>query len=95
MYGLLVECKKRYYAKTTLTKLDICHEQLRALVLVYHRLGYFDYHKQKEMHDAATALRRFTTINYMINEIGAMIGGIMKSLKAEMAEKSADKAFKG
>ena len=30
--GLIVECQKRYHNKTSLTKLDVQHEQLRAFV---------------------------------------------------------------
>lgn len=32
IYGLVVESQKRYQKKTSLTHLDVCHEQLRMLL---------------------------------------------------------------
>ena len=32
VYALLAECQKRYHNKTSLTKLDVRHEQLRMLI---------------------------------------------------------------
>lgn len=50
VYGVLagiVTCQKQYQNKTSLTKLDIQHEQLRAFVNLAFELGYFDYANQK------------------------------------------------
>jgi len=41
LYGFIVESQKRYQKKTSLTNMDICHEQLRMLLRLAHELGYF------------------------------------------------------
>jgi len=43
VYGLIVEGQKRYFKKTSLTQLDIRHEQLRMMVRLAHELGYFGF----------------------------------------------------
>jgi four helix bundle protein len=40
LYDLIVEGQKRYYKKTTLTQMDIAHEQLRMQLRLAHELGY-------------------------------------------------------
>ena len=40
VYGFIVEAQKRYQKKTSLTNLDIRHEQLRFLVLRPHSLQH-------------------------------------------------------
>lgn len=80
---LIIEARKRYWNKTSLTKLDVQHEQLRHLWRIFFELGYFDYHRQKKLDDPEKATRRFTTINILINEIGAMIGGVIKTAKTQ------------
>ena len=84
VYEGIIECRKRYYNKTSLTKLDIAHEKLRGLIFLFFKSGYFDYRKHQKAGDPAEELRRFTNINVQVNEIGAMIGGIIKSVRAEM-----------
>lgn len=81
VYGLLVECQKRYHNKTSLTKLDIQHEQLRAFVGLAFELGYYNYKHNKQEYSEAEALRRYTAASILINELGAMIGGWIKSLR--------------
>ena len=39
VYNLVTEAQKRYHKKTTLTQLDIRHEQLRMLINLAHELG--------------------------------------------------------
>lgn len=78
---LIIEARKRYWNKTSLTKLDVQHEQLRHLWRIFYELGYFDYHRQKKLDNPEKALRRFTTMNILINELGAMIGGVIKNAK--------------
>lgn len=78
---LIIEARKRYWNKTSLTKLDVAHEQLRHLWRIFYELGYFDYHRQRKLDDPEKALRRFTTMNILINELGAMIGGVIKNAK--------------
>lgn len=83
---LIIEAKKRYWNKTSLTKLDVTHEQLRHLWRIFYELGYFDYRRQKKEENPGEALRRFTTINIIINELGSMIGGIIKNAKVQQKE---------
>ena len=80
---LIVEGRKRYWNKTSLTKLDVAHEQLRHLWRIFYELGYFDYHRQKKLDDPEKAVRRFTTMNILINELGAMIGGVIKTAREQ------------
>ncbi len=78
VYNLVTEAQKRYQKKTTLTQLDIRHEQLRMQVHLAHELGLFGYSAGKK--DAqAQAAHRFTVLLRMIDELGRMIGGWLKS----------------
>jgi len=43
VYGYIVESQKRYQKKTSLTNLDICHEQLRMFLRLAFELGYFSF----------------------------------------------------
>lgn len=76
---LIIEARKRYWNKTSLTKLDVKHEQLRHMWRIFYELGYFDYHNQKREGNETEALRKFTSINIRVNELGAMIGGVIKN----------------
>lgn len=78
VYNLVTEAQKRYQKKTTLTQLDIRHEQLRMLVHLANELGLFGYSAGKK--DAqAQAVHRFTVLLRMIDELGRMIGGWLKT----------------
>ena len=81
---LVVKCQKKYYNKTTLTELDIAHEQTRELWQIFFDLGYFNYTKHKKEEDDAKAFRRFTAINVKMNEIGRMIGGLISNAQSEV-----------
>ena len=62
VYGYIVESQKRYQKKTSLTNLDICHEQLRMFLRLAFELGYFSFKdgaKVGEDH-AKTATHRYT-----------------------------------
>lgn len=85
VYALLVECWKKYHNKTTLTKLDTRHEQLRMFVNLAFELGYFGYHHHERGRTAAEEQRRYTAISVLINEVGALIGGWLKSLRSAPA----------
>lgn len=74
-YALIVEGQKRYHKKTTLTNLDIQHEQLRMFVNLAHSLGYFGFKDGKGLSGEATAHHRFLAISRLIDELGRMIGG--------------------
>lgn len=100
VYELLIECRKRYWNKTTLTKLDVAHEVLRGDLRLYYELGYFEYHNSKlpteeeELRAEDRALRRFKNANFQLNEIGRMIGGLVQASRksqqstADLAESS-------
>jgi hypothetical protein len=77
----LVECQKLYHNKTSLTKLDVRHEQLRVFVNLAYRLGYYHYEDHKRSRGDAEAQRRYTAISVLINELGAMIGGWIRHLR--------------
>ncbi len=81
VYCLMVECQKRYHVKTALTNLDITHEKLRMLVHLAFELGYYEYKTNKRVNSEQSALQRFTADNIIINELGKMIGGWIRSLK--------------
>lgn len=81
VYTGAVECMKRYHNKTTLTKLDVQHEQLRMLVNLAFELGYYEYQDGRRAHTETEALRRYTALSILINEAGAMIGGWLGHLR--------------
>lgn len=83
MYGvftLLVECEKRYHNKTSLTKLDVQHEQLRMLVNMAFELKYYEY-KNGRGDAKSESLRRYTAASCLINKLGEQIGGWIRSLR--------------
>jgi hypothetical protein len=75
MYGMIVECQKRYHKKTTLTGLDIRHEQLRMLVRLASELGYFAYRDGANNSDKGRGEHRYLVLSALIDELGRMIGG--------------------
>ena len=76
MYGYMVEAQKRYYKKTALTNLDICHEQLRMYVRLAHEMGYLGFKNGKrEDQSTETAEHRYLAITRLVDEMGRMIGG--------------------
>jgi hypothetical protein len=79
VYGMMVEGQKRYHKKTTLTQLDVRHEQLRMYVSLAHELGYFCYRDCRLPNDEQSAVHRFLVLSRMIDELGRMIGGWIKS----------------
>lgn len=79
VYALIVECQKRYHKKTTLTNLDIRHEQLRMFIRLANELNYFSFKDGKHSDNKAQAEKRYLAISSMINEIGRMVGGWISS----------------
>lgn len=83
VYGMIIEGQKRYHKKTTLTQLDVRHEQLRMYVSLAHELGYFCYRDNRLIIDSqlpnGLATHRFLVLSRMIDELGRMIGGWLKS----------------
>lgn len=79
VYDLIVECQKRYFKKTTLTNLDISHEQLRMQLYLAYELGYFQFKDGKKGADAfALEEKRWLAISLLVDELGKMIGGWIK-----------------
>ncbi len=74
VYGLIVECQKRYQKKTTLTELDIRHEQLRMLIRLANALGYFGF-KDGKQDNSDRAEHRYLALSRLVDELGKMIGG--------------------
>lgn len=66
---LISRCKKRYYKKTTLEDIDVELDLLRELIAESYESKYINVHKYEVW------LRK-------INEIGKMVGGLIKALKA-------------
>jgi four helix bundle protein len=75
MYGFIVEAQKRYSKKTTLTNLDIQHEQTRMFLRLAYELGYFGYKTGVESDEQTLATHRYLAISRIIDEMGRMIGG--------------------
>lgn len=75
VYALIVEGQKRYRKKTTLTNLDIRHEQLRMLTNLAYSLGYFQFKDGTKEGGESLAEHRYMAISRLIDELGRMIGG--------------------
>ena len=78
VYNLTTEAQKRYHKKTTLTQLDVRHEQLRMMIHLAHELGLFGYSAGRK--DAENpGDHRFMVMLRMVDELGRMIGGWVRS----------------
>ena len=75
VYGYIVEAQKRYQKKTSLTNMDICHEQLRMYLRLAFELGYFEFKDGAKTENTKTATHRYLVISRMVDELGRMIGG--------------------
>ena len=85
LHDLITEAQKRYHKKTTLTNLDITHEQLRMQLRLANELGYFRFRdgKSDEEDFDLRAARRYLAISAMIDELGRMIGGWIQAEKGK------------
>ena len=79
VYNLIIEGEKRYHKKTSLTELDVKHQQLRMMLKLAYELDYFKYHNGKTDRSQTETDRRYLALNSLTNEVGAMIGGWIKS----------------
>ncbi len=76
VYAFIVEAQKRYHKKSTLTNLDIRHEQLRMLINLASDLGYFAFKDgSKEEQPKKLAAHRHLALSRLVDELGRMIGG--------------------
>lgn len=64
---LIIRANKRYYKKTTLQDIDIELDNLRYLVRLGNDLGFLPF-------------KKYENWSRLLNEIGRMIGGWMKSI---------------
>lgn len=78
VFGLIVEAQKRYHKKTTLTQLDIRHEQLRHFLALANELGYFGRKGGAQAAPEQQAHRRYITLSKLTDDLGRMIGGWVK-----------------
>ena len=74
VYNLTTEAQKRYHRKTTLTQLDVRHEQLRMMVVLAHELRLFDFSGGR-MDAQAPGEHRYLALSRSVDELGRMIGG--------------------
>lgn len=78
VYNLVTEAQKRYHKKTTLTQLDIRHEQLRMLINLAHELGLFSFSAGRR-DVALPGDHRFLVLSRLVDELGRMIGGWLQT----------------
>lgn len=92
MYGYAVEAQKRYQKKTSLTNLDIAHEQLRMFVRLAFELDYFKYRDNALPADtpAEVGAKRYLVLSRMLDELGRMIGGWILADRAKSDPTSRD-----
>jgi 23S rRNA-intervening sequence protein len=85
LYDLISEAEKRYFKKTTLTQMDIIHERLRMQIYLAYELEYFKFKdgKTNDQNPEYLSGKRYTTLSFLNDEIGKMIGGWIKKLKEE------------
>jgi four helix bundle protein len=86
VYGFIVECQKRYMKKTSLSNLDIAHEQLRMFLRLAFELGYFKFKDGSLSADRdheKTATHRYLVISRMVDELGRMVGGWIQAERAK------------
>jgi hypothetical protein len=84
IYILMIECHKRYYKKSTLTQIDIKHEQLRMMIYLAYEIGYFKF-KTNNIDDNNNIIevegKRYMNITSKIDELGRIIGSMINNLK--------------
>ena len=85
VYALIVEAQKRYHKKTTLSTLDVQHEQLRMFVNLAHNLGYFSFKDGEGKAGQSIAEHRYLAISRLVDELGRMIGGWIVSSRLREA----------
>ena len=83
IHNLCIEAHKKYTKKTTLSNLDIAHEQLRSLWYTFWKLGYFAY-KDNRKGKNIDPMKRYLVISTIVDQIGQMIGGWIRADKARM-----------
>lgn len=89
MFDLITEGRKRYHKKTTLTQLDITHEQLRMQAAMANELGYFGFKVGRKVDTAERLERhRYLALSRLIDQVGRMIGGWIRQQKQDLGQPS-------
>jgi len=83
VFDLMVECQKRYYKKTSLSELDIKHENLRMQIVLANELGYFAFKDGKRDAKKVSPEHRYMAISHLVDELGKLIGALIKKVKEE------------
>jgi hypothetical protein len=85
VYAMIQEAQKRYHKKTTLTNLDIRHEQLRMFISLANELGYFEFRggERSTERPEALAAKRYLALSRHVDELGRMIGGWIAAERAK------------
>jgi len=83
LFSLITEGYKRYHKKTTLTQIDVMHEQLRMLVYLAYELGYFRFGAGERLEVGAEEIEghRYMAISKLVDELGKMIGAWIVNAK--------------
>ena len=74
-YELAITIEKRYYKKTTAQELDVNIDILRHLVRTARENKYYSPNSHPPL-----SPKQYEIISKMLNEIGKMVGGYLKSL---------------
>ena len=76
MYRLAIELEKKYYKKTTLQELDIELEVLRHFIRMAQDKTYYDITTAPSL-----SFKKYEYWSKLLDEIGRLIGGYMKTVK--------------
>ena len=85
----IIKGAKKYHKLTTLTELDVAHEQLRALVYMAYEMEYFNYSDSRN-NNKVKGEDRYLCISKMIDSLGCLIGGWMQVEIAKEKERKAN-----
>jgi len=83
LYDLCTEAYKRHHKKTTLTQIDITHEQLRMQLYLAYEMGYFSFSNGAGSvgDDPPEEGHRYMAITSLVDEFGRLIGSWITSIK--------------
>jgi hypothetical protein len=74
----IIKGAKKYHKLTTLTELDVAHEQLRALVYMAYEMEYFNHTDTRHVYNKVKGEDRYLCISKMIDSLGCLIGAWIK-----------------
>lgn len=79
LIDLIITVNHKYHNTTTMTKMVVTHEKLRAYFAIFYKKGHFNFKtRYKSNSPELDAVRRFRYINILVDEIGRMIGALLK-----------------